>query len=69
MHLGELHIQMCAAVVPIEHWDQFLGVDEFDAVITLEMALLVVKLVGIADWMILFGIDDERPLTIREFFV
>ncbi len=69
MRLGELHVEMRAAQVPIEHRDQLLGIDEFDAVIAPEMAMLVVKPVGIADRMALLRVDDERALAIGEFSV
>lgn len=66
--LGELHIEMRAAEIPIEHRDQLLGIDEFDAVIAPEMAMLVVKPVGIADRMALLEVNDERPLAIGGAF-
>ena len=47
--LGQLHMQVRAAKIPVEQRDEPPGVDEFDPVVTAEMAVFVVKPAGIAD--------------------
>ena len=69
LRLGQLHVQMRAAEVPVEQRDEPLGVDEFDPVVTAETAVLVVKPVRIADRVALVGIDYERTVAVGEFSI
>ncbi|CEG10577.1 hypothetical protein BN961_04017 [Afipia felis] len=55
--------------VTIDEREDLLGIKEFDAIVTAEMAALVVKPVRVADRMTFLGIDDERAIALSELTV
>lgn len=62
-------MQMGAVEIPVEQRDHLLGTDEFDAVVTAEMAAFVVVQIRIAHRVTLVGIENQGPVTIGELAV
>jgi hypothetical protein len=64
--IAQLHAQMREAEIAVDEQEKLVGVDELDAVVTAEVAALVVEPVRIADRVAFLGIDHERGFAFGE---